>query len=168
MCPNLVVIPTEWKDNNFQIVSAQKFPNIEVPRNHQECSTKLLKVPNTVVAISDMLSKNQKISLYVTDHKENAGYYAIKWKNIFLRFFGTNTNFSIVDRSKLDEILKEHGSEISGIMSSDKNSKALKQAGVTHMFVVDGMRRHVIPVQITGKLIDIETAKIISTDVIMD
>jgi hypothetical protein len=36
------------------------------------------------------------------------------------------------------------------------------------MFAVDGVRRHVIAVTITGELIDIATAKIITIDKIMD
>jgi len=136
---------------------------------NKACERILLKVPNAVVAIDQMLSKDQKVRLYITVRKEDGGYYETKWKNIFLRFFGTNTDFSIVDRPKLDNTLKEeHGSEISGIMPSDKDLNALKQAGVTHMFIINGVRSYFITAKITGNLIDIETAKIISTDEVMD
>ncbi|HUK99548.1 MAG TPA: hypothetical protein VLX29_01690, partial [Nitrospirota bacterium] len=169
LCPNLVVIPADWKNNNFQIVAPQKFPDIKVTMHKQVCSHALLKVPNAVVALSEILSKDQKIILYVADRKSKVrGYYESKWENIFLQFFGMNANFLILDQSRLDPIIKEQGLGMSGTVSLDKDPKVLKLAGVTHMFIVDRMQNEIKNAKMTGSLIDIDTGKVMTVDSIMD
>jgi hypothetical protein len=89
------------------------------------------------------------------------------WENTYLQNLRYEKDFSLVDRNKTEQILKEFVSQKTGLVQEESPVKLGLMLGVTHLFIIDFSRftlspREAIDVE-THRLIEIESGKTIAS-----
>jgi hypothetical protein len=144
---------------------------------------KPIKGPRTVLKIRNLVLENKKVAMaiIVSDVKNSfpnvpndwADSIRIQWQSIYenllITGFETKENFSIVDRSRLKQILDEFQFNQSGFVSDKLRTKIGEMTGATHILDIsfsrfrssDGKGKDDI---INARLIEIESGKVLAVD----
>lgn len=93
----MLYITESFNKSNFASVPYDNYQQIPVnfTDNGTRCpAPEKIKIPQSMLRINDMLSKGQKITLYVkSKNADDGGIYAARWENLYLNVFGSNGNF---------------------------------------------------------------------------
>src|SRR5208283_5177116 len=124
------------------VVPADKYPSYKINMDDNKCpQPKTVYIPKAVIIIDDILKQNKPVALYVAGrHDDGGGLLEAKWEGLFLSIFGSNKNFTIVERYKLKDIFKETSLTQTGVMAKDESDKKLKFKAATHELIVNGLR----------------------------
>lgn len=85
-----------------------------------------------------------------------------EWENSFLKWFGVDENFSLVDRQRVEAILKEQKFSSSEMVSEESRNKLGRILGVTHLLIINFSRFDNADIK-TRRLIEIDTGRVISS-----
>lgn len=170
--------------------TAEDIITIRIKRDNEikqiELKPKELWIQKVIYKIGNMLDDGKKVSLAVivlepqnpqagvlssalgvnTDNAMNEWKRNIKnslyqrHESGLLNMFGNNSAFYLVDRQRIDDILKELKYNASGIMSTEIQNKLGKILGLTHLLYIDFCRY--IEGDVTNlRVIEIETGKVL-------
>lgn len=172
-CPEIGDAFLPVRESNAVVVPATKYPTVKAKMEDSKClPPAMIRIPNSVVIIDELLSKNKKIGLWVRGRdKEQAGILEARWQSLFLRFFSSSNNFSLVERARLEDILDEQARGQKGIMAPENLAKAMKLSGATHMLIVNGQRSQSGLFKTdyyTARLVDLETGRVLTVDEMED
>ena len=161
-----------------------------INRNGQQINfdieTRMMKVPPTVIIMRKLLYGNNKvvIAIIVSEVKNSFPNVPMDWadsvrnnlqskyESNLLSDFGQIENFSVVDRSRLKQILDEFQFSQSGFVSDKLRVKIGEMTGATHIFDISFSRfrgRHPNEKDDTlnARLIEIESGKVLAVDQII-
>jgi hypothetical protein len=89
------------------------------------------------------------------------------WESTYLQNLRFENNFSLVDRNKTEQILKEFSSQQTGFVQEGSQVKLGLMLGATHLFIIDFSRIALSPREAndveTHRLIEIESGKTIAS-----
>jgi len=173
-CPEVGDALFSVRESNFPVFPIEKYPAIKLKIEDAKCPppTKI-RMPNSIIAIERLLSASKIVKLWVTGgrNKEGGSLLEARWQRLLLNLFDSNNNFSMVERARLEDILTEQSRAQSGIMSQNDIAHTMKLFGATHMLIVDGQREKwgIFKTDYyTGRLVDMETGKVMTVDEMED
>lgn len=159
------------------------YVSLTIQRNNEEVELKVkvgsIDVPKEIDVIMRILAEWKKVNLVVLIGGirnvliKDASTLA-EWKGIvrnelllyheegYLIWFGMWSNFTLVDRQRVEEILKELKFGLSGIVSTEVQNKLGEILGATHIVVV-GYSRSPDKNMKTIRLIEIETGQVLAS-----
>jgi hypothetical protein len=161
----------KWKKNNFTVIApADKYGFDDIYNVRKGCpKPSQIRVPNSAVIVEDLLSIGMRINIFVlagVGLEDGEGVIA-DCEGLYLKAFGRNGNFSIIDRIKLNSVLREQAIGQTGLISEVEASKAGKLAGATHIYHITASVAKNGPfktVYFSGRLIEIESGQVLSID----
>lgn len=182
------------KDSEFVTVMNNKNKGdhvlIEIKRNEQilsyDIKPTIIKIPPTVFKIGELLDNEKKVSLVIVVSEvknsmpQNSNDQIKSWEDsvrnnwqskiegVFINMFGNDKNFSIIDRSRLKNILDEFQFNLTGFVSDKLRAKIGEMTGATHLIDINISRfssGYSGFIDITNvRLIEIETGKVLAVD----
>jgi hypothetical protein len=142
--------------------------------------------PPSGLKIYEMLVIDERkvsLAVIVTDVKNNTSVGTHSWEDsirhqlqgsvesYFLKGFGKFDKFSLVDRSRIENILNEYRLNMTGLTSDDARAKIGNMTGATNLLIVSYARYSKMQGRYescedtqTGRLIDIESGKVLAVD----
>lgn len=160
-----------WKKNNFTVITPVDkygFDNIYNVRKGCPIPSQI-RVPNSAVVVDDLLSKGNRVNIFVLAGSglEGAESVIADCEGVFLKAFVRNSNFSVIDRIKINSVLSEQARGQTGLIAEAEASKAGKLAGATHIYHISATVAKNGPfktVYFSGRLIEIESGRVLSID----
>ncbi len=160
-----------WKKNNFTVIApADKYRFDNIYNVRKGCPTpSQIRVPNSAVVVEDLLSRGLRINIFVLAGVGLEGGEGViaDCEGLYLKAFGQNNNFSIIDRIKINSVLREQSFGQTGLIPEAEASKAGKLAGATHIYHITASMAKNGPfktVYFSGRLIEIESGRVLSID----
>lgn len=173
----------DFRKSNFALVPQKIFAPYTVNdvNDDKECPVpEKVKVPRSLLAINDLLSKGQKVSLYIQERQtEGGGISESRWESLYLDLYGSNKNFSIMDssffakttRSTSQGNLKSVSPDELGFMTQTDRNKIIEMTGVTHIYTIENQRKRSGAFKTDyfgGRLLEMATGKVIAVDEAQD
>jgi hypothetical protein len=88
-------------------------------------------------------------------------------EQFLLSAFGKYTNFYLVDRQSLKQVIDEHKLTMSGLVSKESLTKLSEMLGLTHMIIIDFSRYQYKPKMVYDvermRLIEIDTGRVLQS-----